>query len=431
MLIDYPDSRYDLIVIGGAMAGASFACAVEGQAGLEGLSVLVVEAGVPAAAKRETLAQESAFDARSTALSWGSSQILQRFGLWDELVPTASPIREIQVSDLGRLGGTRLRAIEQGTEALGYVVENHALVGALHRRLKQSRRLAFAAPMRVSRIEPITTGMRLTLRQGLRGEGQETQVEGALVVLADGGKSPVCQQLGIAHRYQDYGQHALAANIAFEHPHRGVAYERFTETGPIALLPLADTGAQPRGSLVWSLSPQQAAEYKAMSAAALLPRLQARFGNHLGRITRLGQRACYPLVLNRAQEQVRPGLVLLGNVAHTLHPVAGQGLNLTLRDCEALVKTLTETLTKPSAASLAEACRCSPNRDLGRMAVLQAYAQRQAGDQERTIRLTDGLVSMFSSQHPAQVLLRKSGLLALDTLPSLRRRFALLAMGMH
>ena len=491
MVIEQPERRYDLVIIGGGMVGAGFACAVEGRPELGDLSVLVVEAGrSPAEAggagkavgaagaagaadaagaankdspeARQMLAQsgQSGFDARSTALSFGSSRILQGFGLWDGLRRHVTPIKEILVSDLGRFGSSRLSAEQQGMEALGYVVENQVLGRLLHHRLKESERLALVAPVRVSGIQPTAAGMRVTLQQG-GGEGTDEAVSGSaagntaanttetaakpvvanaaadaadpahqqwvvdagLVVLADGGKSPVCGQLGIEQTRRDYAQQALIANIAFERPHRNIAFERFTETGPLAVLPLDDSDGRPRGSLVWTLAPQQADEYKSLPSSELLPLLQARFGHRLGRITHIGERFCYPLALTRAREQVRPGLVLLGNVAHTLHPVAGQGLNLALRDSEALVQTL------------AEARRGGPGMNatmgLGEMAVLQKYVERRAADQARTIRLTDGLVHLFSSTDPSRVLLRKFGLLAVDLLPAVRRRFALQAMGLN
>ncbi|MGI9250164.1 MAG: 2-octaprenyl-6-methoxyphenyl hydroxylase [Pseudohongiellaceae bacterium] len=411
MRIEHLNSHYDLIIIGGGLVGASFACAVERSPELGELSVLLVEAKPLATDAAAT--QPGNFDARSTALSYGSAQIFQRLGLWDELDGEASAIREILVSDLGHFGTTRLSAEEQRVEALGYVVENRVLGRALHRRLGEAERLAVAVPATVSGIQPVADGMRLTLHHA----EADKVVDATLVVLADGGKSPICEQLGIEQIRRDYDQHALITNIGFEQPHRNIAFERFTDTGPLAVLPLTDDGvsSQPRGALVWALTAQQANDYMELPDDVLLPILQARFGHQLGRITRIGEKFRYPLALSYAREQIRPGLVLLGNVAHSLHPVAGQGLNLALRDCEALTD------------SLQQARRAG--KGLGEMAVLQSYLDRRTADQERTIYFTDRLVRLFSSTKLSYSLLRRFGMLALDLAPGIRRHFALQTMG--
>ena len=166
--------------------------------------------------------------------------------------------------------------------------------------------------------------MQLDLNHG----DTETRVDTSLIVLADGGKSPVCEQLGIAQSVERYDQHALIANIVFEKQHQHVAFERFTDTGPLAVLPLESVDGKNRGSLVWTLSVEQAAQYRELNEEELLSLLQERFGYKLGKILEIGETFVYPLSLCIAKEQVRPSLALLGNVAHTLHPVAGQGLNL-------------------------------------------------------------------------------------------------------
>lgn len=213
-----------------------------------------------------------------------------------------------------------------------------------------------------------------------------------------------------------YEQTALIANIAFSDPHGHVAYERFTDSGPLAVLPLASFEGENRGALVWTVPSAEASQVLALPDAAFLHALQERFGQRLGQFTRVGTRALYPLSLSVAKEQVRPGLVLLGNVAHSLHPVAGQGLNLALRDAEAL------------SLSLSQARR--DGLPLGAMSVLQCYQERQGRDQALTIYFSHNMTRLFSSQHPALVWARKCGLFSIDLVPPLKRGFARQAMGL-
>ena len=241
-------------------------------------------------------------------------------------------------------------------------------------------------------------------------------VDAALVVLADGGKSTVSEQLGISSSLTPYGQHALIANVAFSDPHRHIAYERFTESGPLAVLPLAEQEGEHRGALIWTLADEEAAAVAALPERQFLEKLQERFGYRLGRFEKVGSRSLYPLTLSVAREQVRPGLVLLGNVAHSLHPVAGQGLNLALRDAQVLAELLAHALAQ--------------GRNPGDMEVLQSYVKQQARDQQATIGFSDYMTRLFSSSHPALVWARKFGLFSIDMIPTFKRGFARQAMGL-
>ena len=408
MQISKPDNFYDLVVVGGGMVGASFCCALEQALGETPLSILVIEAISPNA----NSAKQSSFDARSTALSFGSRKFLEGIGLWQALDDAVSAIHEIQVSDRGRLGCVEINRDEQGVEALGYVVENKRLGQVLNARLNESGKINLLCPALVSSVKATEKGMLLGLNHG----GTETSVDASLVVLADGGKSPVCEQLGIEHSIERYDQHALIANIVLEKPHQHVAFERFTDTGPLAVLPLQLIDGKNRGSLVWTLSVEQAAQYREMNEEKLLPLLQERFGYKLGKILEIGQTFVYPLSLSIAKEQVRPGLALLGNVAHSLHPVAGQGLNLALRDTRALVDVLINAKQR--------------DLGLGEMNVLLEYVARQQADQATTTQFTHNITKLFSSNNEAKVWLRKFGLFALELLPTLRRSLAERAMGL-
>ena len=410
MWVSETKPHYDVVVIGGGMVGASFAIDLAGQLtsrlSSSPASILVVESIAPG-----DIDNQPSFDSRSTALSFGSREIYESMGLWASLRETVASIQEIQVSDQGHFGSTAISSREQGTEALGYVVENRQLGTVLHTAIRDSDVLELLAPTRVEKITPVATGMELALQSGDTAH----TVSAALVVLADGGRSPICDQLGIQRKRQSYHQHAVISNVAFQLPHNNVAYERFTTQGPLAVLPLPDYEHLHRGSLVWTVAEGQQDELLNCSEQEFLDGLNAQFGNRLGRIERVGKRFSYPLVLTEALEQIRPGLVLLGNVAHTLHPVAGQGLNLALRDSHTL------------AGLLAEAVQREENP--GAMATLQAYVDLQLKDQQRVILFTDQMVNLFSSGQWSKVLSRKAGLIGLELLPGLRNEFARQAMG--
>jgi len=236
------------------------------------------------------------------------------------------------------------------------------------------------------------------------------------VVLADGGRSPLCSQLGIGRDVEDYDQHALIANIQFQLPHNNQAFERFTDTGPLAVLPLSSHEGKNRASLVWTISDTQAEEYAGFNQFELINKLQERFGDRLGQISKIGELSSYPLSLVTVKEQIRPGLALLGNAAHTLHPVAGQGFNLALRDASALVQSLVRAQHQGTA--------------FGDMKVLQHYLNSQAKDQQQAILATDTLVRLFSNSSISKSLLRKVGLLSLELVPGFKQSFAKRAMGL-
>ncbi|MEX2132468.1 MAG: FAD-dependent monooxygenase, partial [Pseudohongiellaceae bacterium] len=329
MNTDSPQSRYQVVIIGGGMVGASFALALEKSLpATTAAAVLVVEAVTPS----KTITGQPGFDARSTALSYGSRIILERTGLWSKLAGFAEPIKRIHVSDRGHFGSTSLDSAQMQVEALGYVLENQRLGGVFNAALEQSARIELLRPAIISSLRPLADGMEVSLQ---RGAVQQT-IRADLVVLADGGKSPLCRQLGIGVREEDYRQQAIISNIALENHHDNIAYERFTDSGPMAVLPLPQHEGEHRAALVWTVSAKDAEELEGLSESQILERLQLRFGYRLGRFAHIGRRYVYPLSLIVAQEQIRPGLVLLGNVAHTLHPVAGQGFNLALRDAEVL-----------------------------------------------------------------------------------------------
>lgn len=407
--------NYDIVIAGGGLVGGSFALML--AAGLSRpAKILLVDAQPLVADGHKPFTAD--FDARSTALSWGSRQIYDRVGLWGQLAPYACAINDIHVSDRGHPGAVRLHNHEMGVEALGYVLENQHLSAVINHALCEQSHIEVCAPATVSRASPMPDGMAIQLQTP---DGQQ-QVSTRLLVLADGGRSGLCEQLGIHLDRRPYQQQALVCNVAFEKDHHGQAFERFTDTGPMAILPLnrdshVDSGY--RGALVWTLAEDSAAEVLQLPDNEFLTALQQRFGWRLGSMQRAGHRSLYPLTLMLAQEQIRPGLVLLGNVAHTLHPVAGQGLNLALRDAKALAALLTDMVNAGDADKLGDHAR------------LEGFQQAQDWDQRSTVMFSDLTTRLFSTSQPALVTGRNLGLLLMDLMPPARRWFARQAMGLR
>lgn len=388
-------SRVQLAIVGGGLVGASLALALQAGARARGWKIVLVEPFAPGDA------WQPSYDARSSAISYGSRQIFERLGLWPALAERAEAITQIQVSDRGRFGATRLSAADEGVPALGYVLENAWMGHCLWRALDPEV-VEWRCPAEVTRMEALGDGYRLHLADA-------SSLDCDLAVLADGGRSGLREQLGIAVRHTPYEQCALIANISPAEPHGGQAFERFTEQGPLALLPLPER----RCALVWTRPPVDAERLRALPEREFLDELQQAFGYRLGSLRQVGARHVYPLALVEAAEQVRPHLVILGNAAHSLHPVAGQGFNLSLRDAQALAETL-----------LADDCA------VGDFAALQRYLQRQQQDQALTVGFSDRVTRLFGRGEPLLVAGRTLGLLGLDLLPPAKRWFARQAMGL-
>jgi ubiquinone biosynthesis UbiH/UbiF/VisC/COQ6 family hydroxylase len=262
----------------------------------------------------------------------------------------------------------------------------------------------------VAKVTPLKQGVRLELENS--GECIQT----SLLVIADGANSQTAQKLGIHSDQQPYGQQAIIANIGLEEAHNGVAYERFTDQGPMAMLPLPDFDGRPRCALVWTQPPGRAAELMAATDDDFLKALQESFGYRMGMLQKVGERVAYPLALTTASEQVRLNIVVLGNAAHSLHPVAGQGFNLSLQD----VATLADVLGKAKATGA----------DFSSLETLEDYQQLQLADQQNTLMFSDNLPKLFAQPSAVVALGRNSGLVIMDLLPSLRSRFAKFGMGM-
>lgn len=400
-----PAVDYDIAIIGGGMVGALLARLL--SSGETGWRVVVIDASSPV--EKASAHYQPDYDNRSTALSAGTVELFQRQGLWQRIGQHATAIHEVLVSDRGHLGGARLSAEERGRTALGYVVENAWLAPCLREAAEANTQ--WLAPVRVKKVTPVPHGMTLTLS----GDSAPGLISCRLAVLADGGLSGLHRQLGIEQQRRDYDQQAIIANVSFERPHRGRAFERFTPAGPLALLPLDERAEARRAALVWTLPPEQAEAMMAAPDAEFLAELQRAFGWRLGRLTRVGQRQSWRLALVEASEQVRSRLVLLGNSAHYLHPVAGQGFNLSVRDTAALASVLNRAFREA--------------RDPGELALLNQYWQKRQWDQTLTTELSDRLVRIFSNRRPGWMALRHLGFLGLDWIPGAKAGFATQTMG--
>lgn len=396
---------FDVVVVGGGMVGASLALALAGT----GLGILLIEGVAPGSG-----AQPS-FDDRTTALGNASRRIFEALGVWPAVAHEAAAIRRIHVSDAGRFGFARLEATEQGIDAFGYVVANRAIGAALWAKLAAAAGVTLRVPAHSESVELRPDGVRLTLVDDRNGT--KSTVAARLVVAADGAHSSVRAAAGIDAVVEDYDQVAMVANVAADRPHDGTAYERFTPTGPLALLPLHDGSY----TVVWSARPAEAARILALADAAFLSELQSGFGWRAGQFVRAGRRGSYPLKLTRASTTVATRAVLIGNAAQALHPVAGQGFNLGLRDA-AMLAELLATTKAPAGAARSEA-------DPGSADLLARFAAWRSGDRGGVIRFTDGLIKLFGDTRPGMSLARNFGLLLFDVTPSAKSALARVSAG--
>jgi 2-octaprenyl-6-methoxyphenol hydroxylase len=389
---------FDIAIVGGGMVGASLAAALAPL----GLKLALVEA-VP-----HDSASQPSFDERTTALSNGSRRILDTLGVWAGVSSLATPIRKIHVSDQGRFGFARIDAAEQGLTAMGYVVPNRALGAALWSRLQASANVHVSCPAEVVRVTAGGHAVTLEIAQA----GAAARFDTKLVVAADGVQSAVRSAFGVEAESRDYEQTAVITTVLPQRFHDHVAYERFTGSGPLALLPLEGG----RCTLVLTLNRATAEAAMAWSDQEFLAEVQRRFGFRLGRFLKVGRRVQYPLSLTRAARTSAERCVIVGNAAQGLHPVAGMGFNLGLRDVASLAELIAERRDEPSF-------------DAGAASLLAEYDAWRAADRGGVIAFTDGLVRMFANPSSVVQRLRNVGLLAFDLLPPAKAALSRLSTG--
>ena len=393
----------DLLIVGGGLSGLALALAVERS----GLKTVVVDRAVP----RDVLG--AGFDGRTCAFSDASVRILEALEVWPHMAAAAAPINDIRVSDGHSLLFLHYDHRELGARPFGYVVENLVARRALYRQLEKCRHATLVAPASVDSLQFSEDGVVARLEDG-------RCLRAALAVAADGRRSQIRQSAGIRVAESAYHQTSIVCTIAHEHPHRGVAFERFYPAGPFAVLPMVDdapgTASWPhRSSIVWSEGSELAPRLLALDDAEFTAELRRRLGDTLGNLEVAGGRWSYPLGLMRAESLVGPRLALVGDAAHSVHPIAGQGLNLGLRDVAALAEVIVE------ASNL--------GLDIGSREILERYARWRRFDVMTLIAVTDGLTRLFSNDIPPLRLARGLGLGAVNGVPPLKRFFMRYAMG--
>jgi len=402
------NNNFDLIIIGGGLAGASLACALQNANISQPLKIAVVEAY-----ELNTDSQPS-YDDRTVALSYGSRCIFDGMGLWSLLAPHAEPINTIHISDRGHFGVTCLTKEQEEVEALGYVLENRKIGQQLYAEMKDAlgddaaSHITLYCPAELIKLQQDKNQVTVELV----AEGETKNITAPLLVAADGNNSRVMQLLNIGSSRQNYNQVALITNITPGKKHNNVAYERFTDSGPLAFLPMQ----QNRCSVVWTLSPQQADYLYALDEADFMAQLQQRFGFRLGQIKKVGTRHIYPLFLQSATQMVFGRVAIIGNAAHSVHPVAGQGFNLALRD----IALLSELIIDARVAG----------EQMGSETMLQQYASLREEDIRRVYRFTDTLVKTFSNAIVPLAHLRSLSLLLVDIMPDIKHQLAAQSMGL-
>jgi 2-octaprenyl-6-methoxyphenol hydroxylase len=389
---------FDVVIVGGGMVGASLALALKPL----NLKIALVEAISFGSTS------QAAYDDRSVALSYGSSRIYQGMGIWQYLKNQVAPIQQIHVSDRGHFGATRLSAEQEAVPALGYVVESRVLGTVLFDQLTDST-IQIISPATVYDLAQDAEKVEVKIER----QGVVDTLETRLLVIADGAKSPLREQLGIEVKQRDYQQTAIIANVSTDQAVAGIAYERFTRSGPLALLPLTNE----RYSLVWTHKTSEVDATLGLSDAEFLEQLQAAFGYRLGRFTKVGKRSSYPLSLVKAVTETKGRAVLIGNASHTLHPVAGQGLNLALRD----VATLSDLV----------AAQAKQQGDCGSAELLANYQAARQPDYASVVGYTDSLVRLFSTDLALLGHARAGGLLAVDRIAPLRKLLTQQSMGLR
>jgi 2-octaprenyl-6-methoxyphenol hydroxylase len=390
-----PRLEVDVAIVGGGMVGASLAAALRGS----GRCLILIES-VPFG----TAAQPS-FDERTTALGNVSRRIFEGLAVWDRIAPEAAAIRTIHVSEAGRFGFARLVAAEQGVEAFGYVVANRCIGAALWESLEAAPDITLQAPARIEDLEIAEAGVRFTV---VNGSGGTVPVAARLLVAADGAHSQVRAAAGIGADVVDYDQVAVVANVRADRDPEGSAYERFTPAGPLAVLPRHDGGL----AVIWACRAERAQALQTLGDDAFLTQLQSQFGWRAGRFRSAAPRSAYPLRLTRATASVATRTVLIGNAAQALHPVAGQGFNLGLRDAAMLAEVIARTAG-----------------DAGAPAALQQFVDWRARDRRGVVRFTDGLIRMFGDSRRGAALLRNLGLLMFDLTPPAKSALARVSAG--
>jgi 2-octaprenyl-6-methoxyphenol hydroxylase len=399
--------QQDIIIVGGGMVGLSLALMLAKA----NIGVKLLEAiQYPNYDDANLAPYHSSFDARNSALSRRSVQIYQELGLWDALQEHATPILQVHITEQGSFGKARLVAEQEKVESFGQVIENAWLGRVLLTQVRQQPLIELIDGVNVTSL---TQDSEQAYIEALRGE-EQLSFQAKLVIAADGRDSFCRKALGIGASEHDYDQVAIVTTVQTSKPHQQVGFERFSHLGPLALLPLP---GEYRRSVVWPVKKGTEAEWLGdENDQHFLDALQETYGDRAGKFQKTGKRFCFPLSQVLAEKQAVGRVVLMGNAAHTIHPVAGQGFNLCMRDAYVLLRYLTAQQAKQA--------------DLGEPKMLLDYEQARLTDQQRVIKFCDSVVRGFSNQNPFLKFIRNTGLVAFDTIPGVKPLIANYAMGL-
>ncbi|MGA9698777.1 2-octaprenyl-6-methoxyphenyl hydroxylase [Acinetobacter sp. ANC 3781] len=399
--------QQEVIIVGGGMVGLSLALMLAKA----NIGVKLLEAiKYPNYDDANLAPYHSSFDARNSALSRRSVQIYQELGLWNALQEHATPILEVNITEQGSFGKARLKADQEKVESFGQVIENAWLGRVLLTEVQKQPLIELIDGVQVISLTQDTDQAHI---EAVRGE-ESFSLQAKLVIAADGRDSFCRQALGIGADEYDYDQVAIVTTVQTSKPHHHVGFERFSHLGPLALLPLP---GEYRRSVVWPVKKGTEGEWLGEeNDQHFLDALQETYGDRAGKFQKTGRRFSFPLSQVLAEKQAVGRVVLMGNAAHTIHPVAGQGFNLCMRDAYVLVRSLIEQLSK--------------SEDIGEPSMLLAYEQARLNDQQRVIKFCDSVVRGFSNQNPVLKLIRNTGLLAFDMIPGVKPLVANYAMGL-
>ncbi|USA53634.1 2-octaprenyl-6-methoxyphenyl hydroxylase [Acinetobacter sp. C32I] len=400
--------QQQVIIVGGGMVGLSLALMLAKS----NIAVKLLEAvKYPNFDDENVAAYHSSFDARNTALSRRSVQIYQKLGLWEALQQHATPILQVHITEQGSFGKARLVAEQEKVESFGQVIENAWLGRVLLTQVRQQPLIELIDGVQVTSLTQDADQVQI---EAMRNGEYIHSLKSKLVIAADGRDSFCRQAIGVGVDEHDYDQVAIVTTVQTSKPHQQVGFERFSALGPLALLPLP---GEYRRSVVWPVKKGTEGEWLGEeNDQHFLDALQETYGDRAGKFEKTGKRFSYPLAQVLAHKQAVGRVVLMGNAAHTIHPVAGQGFNLCLRDADVLVRFLMEQLSKSD--------------DIGAPENLLAYEQSRLKDQQRVIKFCDSVVRGFSNQNPILKLLRNTGLIAFDVIPGVKPLVANYAMGL-
>ena len=400
-------SQQQVIIVGGGMVGLSLALMLAKS----NIEVKLLEAiRYPNYDDEHLAPYHSSFDARNTALSRRSVQIYQELGLWSELQSYATPILQVDITEQGSFGKARLVAQKEKVESFGQVIENAWLGRVLLTQVRQHPAIELIDGVQVTSLKQDTERAYLQAQR----DGQTLELSSRLVIAADGRDSFCRKALGVQVSVHDYDQVAIVTTVQTSKPHDHIGFERFSALGPLALLPLP---GESRRSVVWPVTKGTEHEWLGEeNDQHFLDALQKTYADRAGRFEKTGKRFSYPLSQVLAEKQAVGRVILMGNAAHTIHPVAGQGFNLCLRDAYVLLRFINEHL--------------ATSDDIGEPQMLIAYEQARLKDQQRVIRFCDLVVRGFSHPNPILKLIRNTGLLAFETIPGFKPLVANYAMGL-